>query len=66
MNLHLSSVPQPQQGGGLAGARRQETGCWREMAYLADADGTPYLLGLESPPIHQAALDPPPLVLSAH
>ena len=46
------------------GDKRQ--GCWREMAYLTDADGIPYLLALEPPPTHQAALDPPLLVLSAH
>ena len=54
MSLWLNLVPQPQQGDGLAG---------RDMAYLTDADRTPYLLALESPPTHHTALDPRLLVL---
>ena len=46
------------------GGMRQ--GCWREMSHLTDADETPYLLALESPPTHYTALNPPLLVLSAN
>lgn len=66
MNLHLtlSLSLSREMGWQEPGGKRQ--GCWREMSHLTDADETPYLLTLESPPTHYTALNPPLLVLSAH
>ena len=58
MNLHLSSGHQS-----LQQMDWQETGMLEEMAYVTDADRTPYLYSESSPP--PGCPGPPLLVLNA-